>query len=182
MTASKRGKKPILVRLTEADLPAVAALEAAHGWPVGGSEAQWKTALADPATAVYGLMAGDAPTGDELLGYAAVARLPFEAELQTILVDEARRGQGLARQLLTVVADQARDWRSERLLLEVRAGNAPAIALYRAVGFREDGIRRGYYPPLPSRASPSLHAQDTPPPRQAGAVKEDALLMSLALG
>ena len=180
MKASRRGKPPVLVRLTEADLPAVAALEAAHGWPMGGSEAQLKASLADPATAVFGLMAGDAPTGDELLGYAAVARLPFEAELQAILVDEARRGQGLARQLLTVVVDQARGWGSERLLLEVRAGNAAAIALYRRAGFQEDGIRRGYYPPLPGAGQPP----DTTPPRQGGAVgaaREDALLMSLAL-
>ena len=180
MKASLRGKTPMLVRLTEADLPAVAALEAAQGWPMGGSESSLGAALADPATAVFGLMAGDAPTGDELLGYAAVARLPFEAELQALLVSEARRGQGLARELLAAVVDQARDWGSERLLLEVRVGNAAAIALYRGAGFREDGIRRGYYPPLPGAGQPP----DTTPPRQggaAGAAREDALLMSLAL-
>jgi len=175
MGARSRTRTPVLVRLTEADLPPLVALEAAHGWPMGGSEAQLAATLADPATAVYGLMEGDA-----LAAYAAVARLPFEAELQAILVDEARRGQGLARKLLTVVIDQARDWGSERLLLEVRAGNAPAIALYRAAGFTEDGVRRGYYPPQP--ASPQ--GPETTPPRQPGAVgaaREDALLMSLAL-
>src|SRR5687768_15728706 len=36
--------------------------------------------------------------------------------------------------------------RSARLvLLEVRRSNAAAIALYRALGFEEAGVRRGYY-------------------------------------
>jgi ribosomal-protein-alanine N-acetyltransferase len=30
-------------------------------------------------------------------------------------------------------------------LLEVRRSNAPAIALYRALGFVETGVRKGYY-------------------------------------
>lgn len=176
MSARRRAQAPVLVRLTVADLEPVAELETAHGWPTGGSREPLAATLADAATAVFGLMAGD-----RLAGYAAVVRLPFEAELQAILVADAWRGQGLARRLLGAVADQARDWGSERLLLEVRAGNAPAIALYRAAGFDADGLRRGYYPPLPAAA----RAPETTPPRQAGAVggaaREDALLMSLPL-
>ncbi|MGJ7458459.1 GNAT family N-acetyltransferase [Halomonas sp. RA08-2] len=164
------------MRLTAADLAPMVALEAAHDWPMGGSEVQLAATLADASVAVFGLMASET-----LAGYAVVVRLPFEAELQAILVDETRRGQGLARRLLAAVADQACDWGSERLLLEVRAGNAPAIALYRAAGFREDGLRRGYYPPRPS----ADQTPETTPPRPTGAVgsaaREDALLMSLSL-
>ncbi|MEQ5800802.1 GNAT family N-acetyltransferase [Halomonas sp. H10-9-1] len=181
MSVSSQGGKA--VRLSVADLSAVVALEAAHNWPMSGSEAQLRIALADPATALFGVA-----VGSTLEAYASVVRLPFEAELQAILVDASRRGKGLGRRLLGVVVDQAREWGSERLLLEVRAGNASAIALYRAVGFREDGIRRGYYPPLPCpplpcppRPSEALHAPEMPP-RRTGAVREDALLMSLALG
>ena len=29
--------------------------------------------------------------------------------------------------------------------LEVRAGNVPAISLYEKHGFKQDGIRKGYY-------------------------------------
>ena len=32
------------------------------------------------------------------------------------------------------------------LTLEVREGNAPAIALYEKLGFREVGRRKNYYP------------------------------------
>lgn len=168
-----------LMRLTLADLEGVAALEAAHGWPMGGSAVQLAATLNDEASALLGLR-----VGNTLTAYAAVVRLPFEAELQAMLVDDAWRGRGFARRLLAAVVAQARAWGSERLLLEVRAGNATAIALYRDAGFEDDGVRRGYYPPLPAPPS-SARGSETTPPRQAGAVggddREDALLMSLPL-
>ncbi len=164
------------MRLTLDDLEDIAALETAHGWPLGGSGAQLAAALSDEASAVVGLR-----VGTTLTGYAVAVRLPFEAELQAILVDDAWRGRGFARRLLAAVVAQARAWGSERLLLEVRAGNAPAIALYRDAGFEDDGVRRGYYPPRPASPQPP----ETTPPRHAGAVggdaREDALLMSLPL-
>ncbi|SFU60011.1 GNAT family N-acetyltransferase [Halomonas korlensis] len=104
-------------------------------------------------------------SSDGLIGYAAVARLPFEAELQAIRVAESHRRQGVARCLLEAVVAQARGWECERLLLEVRAGNAAALTLYRRLGFVQDGRRRRYYPP-----------------QGAGAAREDAVLMSLPLG
>ncbi|MCA1770781.1 MAG: GNAT family N-acetyltransferase [Halomonas sp.] len=164
------------MRLTVDDLDGIAALEAACGWPTAGSQAQLAATLNDEASVVVGLVAGET-----LAGHAVVVRLPFEAELQAILVNDAWRGRGLARQLLAAVVAEARAWGSERLLLEVRASNAPAIALYRGAGFREDGVRRGYYPPRPT----SPQTPETTPPRRAGAVssdaREDALLMSLPL-
>ncbi|WP_355659510.1 ribosomal protein S18-alanine N-acetyltransferase [Halomonas salifodinae] len=148
---------PELVRLVGGDLPDLLALERAgqlHPW----SERQLADALADEAAWVWGIRDGAA-----LLGQAIVYRLPFEAELQAITVSPLARRRGLARRLLAEVIATAREWGSERLLLEVRAGNAPALALYRAAGFAEDGRRRGYYP------------------GGAGAPREDAVLMSLVL-
>lgn len=152
-------KRPTLMTLSDADLEALAALEAAHGWVTAGSFTRLAASLRAPETLVFGLVVDEA-----VVGYVAVDRQPFEAELQAVLVDARWRGRGLARRLLAEVVEQARAWGSERLLLEVRVGNASAIALYRGAGFEDDGIRRGYYPP-----------------RQAGAVREDARLMSLAL-
>ncbi|UYG08144.1 GNAT family N-acetyltransferase [Halomonas sp. M4R1S46] len=147
-----------LRRLTGADLAGLVALERAgqvRPWPAARLEA----ALASADHAVIGL-----EEAGLLVGHAVVARQPFDAELEAILVAPARRGCGLAAELLRGVIAQARGWGSERLLLEVRASNAPAIALYRRAGLVEDGRRRGYYPPL------------------AGAAREDALLMSRPLG
>jgi ribosomal-protein-alanine N-acetyltransferase len=58
----------------------------------------------------------------------------------------------------------AKQWQAERLLLEVRAGNQRAIALYQQAGFGEDGCRKGYYPAVKGTTG-----------------REDALLMSRPL-
>lgn len=121
----------------------------------GASARSLERALVDEAMLVLGAWQGQA-----LLGYALIARLAFDAELQAIGVARAWRGQGLGRALLEEALAQARAWQRERLLLEVRAGNHAAIRLYEAAGFCVDGRRRGYYP-----------ATDT-------AGREDALLMS----
>lgn len=160
------------VRLGPADLALVEALEASAGWPLGGSPERWAATLGDEALAVFGLRP---EAGESLAGYAIVARLPFEAELQAILVAEAYRRRGVAASLMRAVIAQARGWGSERLLLEVRAGNAAAIALYRRVGFGEDGRRRGYYPPALSGGSQATGTRERAP-------REDALLMSHPLG
>lgn len=159
MNGKVSGARWGLASLDEAALASLTVLEAAHDWVTAGSSSQLAATLRSSTMWVVGQMVDDV-----VVGYAALERQPFEAELQVILVDARWREQGVARRLLAEVVEQARAWGSERLLLEVRAGNASAIALYRAAGFAEDGVRRGYYPP-----------------RQAGAVREDALLMSLAL-
>ncbi|MCG6658298.1 ribosomal protein S18-alanine N-acetyltransferase [Halomonas campisalis] len=151
--------EPLLRRLEPCDLQRLTALEReAQSRP--RSSAQLGEALHDETRCVVAIEAADG----ELVGHAVIARLPFEAELEAILVRPAWRRRGVAVRLLKAVIEQARDWRSERLLLEVRAGNRAAIALYRGAGFIEDGRRRGYYPP------PS-----------AGAPREDAVLMSRPL-
>ncbi|MDI5890112.1 GNAT family N-acetyltransferase [Halomonas rhizosphaerae] len=147
----------VVRRLVPADLATLSALElAASSAP--WSPDQLQAALDDSDTRVFGIEREAC-----LIGHAVVVRLPFDAELQAILVAREARGQGAAGRLLAAVIEQAQGWRSERLLLEVRAGNAAALALYRGAGFGEDGRRRGYYP--------------------AGAAgqREDALLMSLPL-
>lgn len=127
-------------RLGPADLAALSSLE------LVASSAPWspdqlQAALADPDTRVFGIEHEGC-----LAGHAVVVRLPFDAELQAILVAREARRQGVAGRLLAAVIDQAQGWGSERLLLEVRAGNEAALALYRGAGFGEDGRRRGYYP------------------------------------
>ncbi|MFC3284314.1 GNAT family N-acetyltransferase [Litchfieldella rifensis] len=139
---------------------ALAAVELA-GQPHPWTPAQLAEALADPHIRVWGALDRQA----RLLGFAVLQRLPFDAELQAITVALPARRRGIASTLLARGGDDAAEWGSERLLLEVRAGNTAAIALYRQCGFEEDGRRRGYYPPA-----------------RAGGEREDALLMSLRLG
>lgn len=80
-----------------------------------------------------------------ICGFAILLPLPDEAELLTIGVAAAGQGKGLGRALLQDMFDLAHNGRLQRVLLEVRASNAAALALYRSAGFAEIGVRRGYY-------------------------------------
>ncbi|WP_244516165.1 ribosomal protein S18-alanine N-acetyltransferase [Halomonas daqiaonensis] len=144
-------------RLAPADLAMLSALEQAAS-PDPWTLHQLQAALDDPDTRVFGI-----EREGGLVGHAVVVRLPFDAELQAILVTQEARCQGVAGRLLKAVIEQARTWQNERLLLEVRASNDAALGLYRGAGFGEDGRRRGYYP------------------AHIGGRREDALLMSLPL-
>lgn len=80
-----------------------------------------------------------------VLGYCVLRRAAGEVEIHNVAVAPEVRRRGLARRLLGVVLAWAARAGAERALLEVRAGNAPAQALYEGLGFREVGRRPGYY-------------------------------------
>ncbi len=80
-----------------------------------------------------------------VLGYCVLRRAAGELEIHNVAVAPGARRRGLARRLLSVVLARAARAGAERALLEVRAGNAPAQALYGGLGFREVGRRPGYY-------------------------------------
>ena len=91
-----------------------------------------------------------------VLGYAGLQTVLDEGYINNVAVDEQYRRQGIADELIAAFVrfGQAK---LAFLTLEVRASNAPAIALYAKHGFVEVGRRKNYY--------------DDP--------KEDALLMTL---
>lgn len=78
-------------------------------------------------------------------GYAGVHLQPPDAHVTTIAVDRAVRGRQLGTRLLAVVVRLVVAAGAENLTLEVRAGNRPAIALYRRFGLAPVGVRAGYY-------------------------------------
>lgn len=78
-------------------------------------------------------------------GYVGSQSVLGEADMMNLAVAPAYRRRGIARALLAAL-EQALDARQVgSLCLEVRAGNAPAIALYTACGYRQVGLRPGYY-------------------------------------
>ncbi|MGY4876905.1 GNAT family N-acetyltransferase [Vreelandella aquamarina] len=88
----------------------------------------------------------ESAAGHELAGYAVLNIGPFDAELEAIGVLPGWRRYGIARRLLQTLMDTAIEVGCERLLLEVRATNQPAISLYQENGFQVDGHRKNYYP------------------------------------
>lgn len=68
-----------------------------------------------------------------------------EMHIATIAVHPEFRGLGIAKQLMVVIMDSAREEGMVSVTLEVRASNQAAQALYRQFGFEEVGRRIRYY-------------------------------------
>ena len=68
-----------------------------------------------------------------------------EAEVLTLAVDPRRRRLGCGLKLMEAGLRRLYRDRITALFLEVEAGNQPALALYRRLGFAQVGERRGYY-------------------------------------
>ncbi|WP_300717505.1 ribosomal protein S18-alanine N-acetyltransferase [uncultured Desulfovibrio sp.] len=128
-----------LRRLDEADAVAMQRLEAAC-FPLPWSEEQCRAALGQRAFLAYGLFRDEA-----LLGYIALYRAADELEVLNLAVLPAARRQGMGERLLRAALQEARKTGSNKALLEVRTGNAPAIALYEKCGFVRAGRRPRYY-------------------------------------
>ena len=60
-------------------------------------------------------------------------------EMKRMYVREAYRGGGLGRRLALAVIDEARKRKYRRVVLDTLPKLAPAIALYRTLGFKETG-------------------------------------------
>ena len=88
----------------------------------------------------------------EPAGYACVQFIPPELEILRFGVLPEFRNQGLARKILKELESWARKVRGETIFLEVHATNHPARRLYAGSGFRDVGIRKGYYTDPPGDA------------------------------
>lgn len=96
----------------------------------------------------------------ELVGYVILYQMYDEAEIVRIAVNEKCRRKGIAALLYEKVKEYCNAHQQNKIMLEVRKGNDPAIRFYEKQGFVVDGIRKNYY---------------TNP-------KEDAILMSSIIG
>ena len=82
---------------------------------------------------------------DKVVGYCLYQALFEQAEILRIGTHSDYQRQGIASQLFTTLNKELQDNKVESLLLEVRADNIPAIALYERQGFLTIHQRRGYY-------------------------------------
>jgi len=100
--------------------------------------------------------------GAVLVGFGVIASGAGEAHLLNVCVREEFRGRGFGRALIGQLLSLATAAGATLVFLEVRPANLGAIRLYERLGFRQVGVRRGYY--------------------QTPAGREDALVMRRTLG
>lgn len=77
---------------------------------------------------------------DQIEGFIVYSLICGEAEVYDIAVSPAHRRKGIGEMLLKNMLQKC-----ERAFLEVRESNAGAKALYKKMGFKESGMRKGYY-------------------------------------
>jgi len=143
--------------LAAKDVAYVAALEA-HIHAAPWTPDNFREALAAGYSARVGEREG------RIVAYGVLMLAPGEAQLLNLsVVPDARRG-GLGSELLAQFLADARRLGAEQVFLEVRASNAPAIALYARAGFESVARRESYYPGS-----------------STGASREDALVMRHSL-
>jgi ribosomal-protein-alanine N-acetyltransferase len=83
--------------------------------------------------------------GATVAGYVGSQSVLDGADVMNIAVHPDYRRQGIARELVTGLADALAEKGVKSLALEVRQSNAPAIALYEQLGFQQVGLRPNYY-------------------------------------
>lgn len=115
--------------------------------------------LTHPGSTSFIARVGKVP---EAVGFILSQIAADEAEILTLGVHKDKQRHGIGGRLVEAIIRAARKAEVRRLFLEVGNRNTPALALYAKLGFRQTGVRKGYYE----------HAGDHP---------EDALILALDL-
>lgn len=127
-------------RLTDADLPAVAALEqACFAEPWSVESLRFLTAPGGVGRGVVCLCDG------QIAAYGGMLCVAGEGQVTNIATFPSFRRRGLGRAVVQSLLALAREENCESVVLEVRASNLPAQCLYTACGFDVIGRRPHFY-------------------------------------
>jgi ribosomal-protein-alanine N-acetyltransferase len=83
-----------------------------------------------------------------IVGYAGVfAPGAAEADILTVGVVPTHRGKGIAKALMGMITNWAKEQGSIAMMLEVKVDNAEAIGLYESLGYSKLNVRKDYFGP-----------------------------------
>ncbi len=86
------------------------------------------------------------PAADErVVGYIVFWIVHDEVHILNVATALEARRRGIGRALMDAAEEEGRARGARLATLEVRRSNAGAIALYRAIGYRQVGVRANYY-------------------------------------
>ena len=91
-----------------------------------------------------GFVSFDTKNGN-VSAYGGVIVVAGEAQVLNVATHPEYRRLGLGREIMTKIIAHSVSCGAEYITLEVREGNAPAIALYHSLGFFAVGRIKGYY-------------------------------------
>jgi ribosomal-protein-alanine N-acetyltransferase len=130
--------------MTPADLDAVLLLEIDLFGDEAWSRQMLAGELAEQPRSRYYLVADD---DGAIAAYAGLLVAGAQADVLTLAVAAGRWGRGIGSALLEALLTEAARRGCTEVFLEVRTDNIRAQRLYQRYGFRQIGIRKGYYQP-----------------------------------
>ena len=86
-----------------------------------------------------------AAENETVVGYIGSQTAVDETDVMNVAVHPDFRRRGIAEALILHLVEELKQNGSHALMLEVRASNDPAIALYEKLGFCQVGCRKNYY-------------------------------------
>jgi ribosomal-protein-alanine N-acetyltransferase len=143
--------------MIEADIPAVLVIEGlsfSNPW----SDATFRGEVQNKGISFPVVIVHE--PDQKVVGYIIYWQIRDEVQITNLAVHPDFRGRGIGETVLAVILKEVRAKGATFVTLEVRSSNTPAVSLYRKLGFKILGTRKGYY----------------------GNPVEDAYVMGLALG
>ncbi len=135
---------PVIEEALDEDLPRIAEIHAdsfKHAWDAE----ELARMMAQDSTVVL-VARRSSPYGTRSpIGFLILRIAADEAEVITIAVQPRQRGRGIGKKLMEAGLFRLYSDRCKSLCLEVDSANDSAILLYRSLGFKEVGQRKGYY-------------------------------------
>ncbi|MEV0646807.1 ribosomal protein S18-alanine N-acetyltransferase [Phytomonospora sp. NPDC050363] len=95
--------------------------------------------------AAVGSSGDEGASGESVAAYGGLSSSGEDAWINNIAVVPGYRRRGLGRLLVEALLAEAARREARRVALEVAVDNGPAQRLYDAYGFKQIGLRRGYY-------------------------------------
>jgi ribosomal-protein-alanine acetyltransferase len=106
------------------------------------SASQYKEEFSSPTR--HFVVAVDAD--QKIIGYAGVfAPGAAEADILTVGVVPEHRGKGIAKALMALITNWAKEQGTTAMMLEVKTDNTDAIGLYDSLGYSTLNIRKDYF-------------------------------------
>lgn len=81
----------------------------------------------------------------QAVSFLTILKAVDDADVIMVATKKDFQGRGFAKMLFLRAIDDLKNSGIKRLLLEVRDNNEKAIGLYSSLGFKQIGIRKGYY-------------------------------------
>jgi ribosomal-protein-alanine N-acetyltransferase len=129
-------------RMKAEDLPSVGAIEALS-FPNPWSESTFMGEIQNTPVS-FPFVVVRKPE-DEVVAYIVFWQIRDDVQVNNIAVHPECRGRGLGEAMMRFAIAKVRAAGAEFMTLEVRQSNAPAVALYKKLGFEALGTRKNYY-------------------------------------